>query len=102
MDGQEIEDEGGAGDSGLDKLLIDGVSIAQAQFLDGGGPGLGGKRTEAQQQRAGAEFHDLIIDGLPLPGVAAAFLNGLVQAPEEFGRDGEFGGVGMDQVEARR
>src|SRR6185436_1220186 len=101
VDAQEVEDEGGDGDEGRGLTLIDRVTVGETELLDGGGRLGHGDRAEADERRRSLpQLDDLVVDLLPLAGVAAPFLDDPVQSLEKIGGDGKVRGAGMDEVES--
>ena len=100
MNAEEVEHQAGHGQHRRHTLLIECMAIGQAQFIDRRWCLGGRNRAEPDnRRRARPELHNLIVEPLPLAGIAAALLDYAVQPLEKVGRDGEIAGARVDQVE---
>ena len=100
MDAKEIENECADGHERRDVVLIYGVAIDEAEFVHGGGRGLGGNAFETDDGRGtGPEFDYFVVHPLELAGVAAAFLTKFVQPAHQVGGDGQIFRFCVDEIQ---
>ena len=88
MNAEEIENERADGNERRDVVLINGVTIDEAEFIHSGGRGFRRNALEPDDGRsAGLEFDDFVIYFLELTGITAAFLAKPVEAAQHVGGD---------------